>query len=514
MTDALTAGEDPAGMIAPRPGIAGRLGGQALYVLAGNLFTLAVGLPLQIFVSRKLGAAGLGTYSLLEGATATTAGLLGFGLAPTAVRFIPQYLEHGAYDALKRLVRLSATLLLFAGLAGYAIFLGAMAFGEKRLALQSVWPVVLLMGAMIPLSLLTFFAQQALRGFQEIRYLITGSSFIQLTVKAFAAVILLSLGAGLVGYAAATILALAAALVWQAVGLVRQVSNVAGKQTRSQDRGNWRRFALISFSSSLILLPVAYLDRFLLGFFAGAGPVGVLAVAKQLQQMPGVLYQMLLSVSAPMFSSAHARNARAEQEHLYALTTDWAVKLALPLIAFLLLFAHPVLLLFGKTFAEAGTLPVQILMAAQLFNLATGPCGNVATMSGLEREAFWIDMTTMSATLVLLVVLVPLFGLPGAALSTLAGSAANNSLALYLVRSRLKIHWWDRRYLRWIAPGILAIGAGVAALWLLQPSSAFVLAAVLLAMYAAFGGMTWLQGLHDDDREMIALVRKNLGFSA
>ena len=110
------------------------------------------------------------------------------------------------------------------------------------------------------------------------------------------------------------------------------------------------------------------------------------------------------------------------------MTTDWAVKLALPLVAFLLLFAHPVLLLFGKTFADAGTLPVQILMAAQVFNLATGPCGNVATMSGLEREAFWIDMATMIGALVLLVVLVPMFGLVGAAISTLVGTPiANNS---------------------------------------------------------------------------------------
>jgi O-antigen/teichoic acid export membrane protein len=513
MTDALTGGEEPGAMPAARSGIAGRLGGQALYVLIGNLFTLAVGLPLQIFVSRKLGASGLGTYSLLEGAAATTAGLLGFGLAPTAVRFIPQYLDDGAFDALRQLVRQSFVLLLASGLVGYGIFLLAMSLGERSLSIHSAWPVVLLMGTIIPLSLLTFYSQQALRGFQEIRYLIMGSSFVQLTVKALAAIVLLSLGAGLVGYATATVIATLAALAWQSVGLLRQVHRLADKPVRSQERGPWRRFALISFSSSLVLLPVAYLDRFVLAFFSGAGPVGVLAVAKQLQQMPGVLYQMLLSVSAPMFASAHARNARVEQEHLYALTTDWAVKVALPLIVFLLLFAHPVLLLYGKAFADAGTLPVQILMAAQLFNLATGPCGNIAMMSGLEREAFWIDTTTTIATLLLLVVLVPFFGLAGAALSTLAGSIANNSLALLLVHARLKIRWWDRRYLRWVLPAVLTIAGAVLALRVLIPSSAFALAAILLAMYAIFGGVTLAQGLHDDDRELIALARRNLGLS-
>jgi len=40
--------------VATAPALAKRLGGQALYVLAGNLFTLLVGLPLQVYVSRKL----------------------------------------------------------------------------------------------------------------------------------------------------------------------------------------------------------------------------------------------------------------------------------------------------------------------------------------------------------------------------------------------------------------------------------------------------------------------------
>jgi O-antigen/teichoic acid export membrane protein len=513
MTEAL-ANNEPAPMAPPRTGVAGRLGGQAVFVLAGNLFTLAVGLPLQIFVSHKLGASGLGAYSLLEGAAATVAGLLGLGLAPTAVRFIPQYLEHGAYNALRQLLRLGLVLLLAMGLVGYAIFLGVMGFGEKSLSVHAAWPVLFLMGAMIPVSLLTFFAQQALRGFQDIRYLIVGSSFVQLAVKALASIVLLSLGARLFGYAFATILAAAVALAWQGVGVLRHLAKIRNLPSRSEERGPWRRFAVISYSSSLVSLPSSYLDRFLLGFFVGAGPVGVLAVAKQLQQLPGVLYQMLLNVAAPMFSSAYARNARAEQEHLYALTTDWAVKLALPLVAFLLLFAHPVLMLFGKTFADAGTLPVQILMAAQVFNLATGPCGNVATMSGLEREAFWIDMTTMVGALVLLVVLVPMFGLVGAAISTLAAAAANNSMALFIVRSRLKIRWWDRRYLRWIVPGTCAIALGAAAYRFWYPSSALSLGAILVAMYAVFGALTLVQGLHDDDRELIALARKNMGLSA
>jgi O-antigen/teichoic acid export membrane protein len=221
---------------------------------------------------------------------------------------------------------------------------------------------------------------------------------------------------------------------------------------------------------------------------------------------------MLLSVAAPMFAGAHARRARSEQEHLYALTTDWAVKAALPLVAFLFFFARPTLSLFGAQFAVAGAAPLQVLLAAQLFNLASGPNGNMAVMSGLEREAFRIDLVTMGGTAILLLMLVPMFGLLGVALCVLANSIANNSWTLLLVRTKLEIRWWNRRYLSWTLPAIAAGGVGVLLSTLVASWNVVGLALALAGMYASFVAVSLLQGLHDDDRELISLVRTRLAF--
>jgi O-antigen/teichoic acid export membrane protein len=221
---------------------------------------------------------------------------------------------------------------------------------------------------------------------------------------------------------------------------------------------------------------------------------------------------MLLSVAAPMFAGAHARGARSEQEHLYALTTDWAVKAALPLVLFLSLFSRPVLALFGTSFAAAGALPLQVLMAAQLCNLATGPNGNLAMMSGLEREAFRIDLTTMAGTAILLLILVPMFGLFGVALCVFANSIANNAWTLLLVRAKLDIRWWNRRYISWVLPALATASIGL----LLSASNASwnaaELALALASLYASFAVVSLLQGLHEDDRELIALVKTRLAF--
>ena len=61
--------------------------------------------------------------------------------------------------------------------------------------------------------------------------------------------------------------------------------------------------------------------------------------------------------------------------------TYWNVALSLPVFAGLLLFAHPLLSLFGATYAK-GAAALAILAAGQLFNAATGPLGQMINMSG------------------------------------------------------------------------------------------------------------------------------------
>src|SRR5262249_54941162 len=144
--------------------IASRVGVPTIYALLGNLFTLAVGIPLQIYVARVLGPSGVGVYGLLEAAMATASGLLGFGVGTTVLRFVPEHLARREYGEAVGLIR-GSTLLLFAtsGLA-YVVLLLLLPWIDR------LWPSMAgyrleigIMGLIIPLSLLASFVQQGLR---------------------------------------------------------------------------------------------------------------------------------------------------------------------------------------------------------------------------------------------------------------------------------------------------------------------------------------------------------------
>ncbi len=495
--------------ISPDAPIASRLGVPTIYMLLGNVFTLAVGLPLQIYVARVLGPGGVGVYGLLEAAMATAAGLLGLGVGVTVMRFVPEHLARHEYGEAVGLIRGSALVLVATGALAYAILLLLLPW------IGSLWPAVGgyrweigTMGLMIPLSLLASFLQQGLRGFQNIRSIVIGSSVIQLAMKTVLTVGAFAAGLGLGGYILASVLATLCGVAWLSFSLVNHILALPSATPTLSPLRKWLRFALASYSGSLLSTATSGLDRFLLFAFIGSSAVGILVVLRQLQMLPERFNQMLLVIGAPLFSAAHGSDNRAERQHIYHLMTDWVVRSALPLALFLWLFGRDVLALYGPEFAAAGTLPLRILVGAQFFSLLCGPVGNLAMMSGLEWQVLRLNAINTVLLGAALAVLIPFFGLTGVALAYALAVVFMNVALIILVQQKLGVRWWDRRYLEWLLQCVAAFAVASIALYLLTPLNVAELAACLIAMYAAAVGATFLRGWHEDDKQLLGHVRQ------
>lgn len=493
----------------PHAPIASRLGVPTIYMLLGNVFTLAVGLPLQIYVARVLGPGGVGVYGLLEAAMATAAGLLGLGVGMTVMRFVPEHLARHEYGEAVGLIRGSALVLVATGALAYAILLLLLPW------IGSLWPAVGgyrweigTMGLMIPLSLLASFLQQGLRGFQNIRSIVIGSSVIQLAMKTVLTVGAFAAGLGLGGYILASVLATLCGVAWLSFSLVNHILALPSATPTLSPLRKWLRFALASYSGSLLSTATSGLDRFLLFAFIGSSAVGILVVLRQLQMLPERFNQMLLVIGAPLFSAAHGSDNRAERQHIYHLMTDWVVRSALPLALFLWLFGRDVLALYGPEFAAAGTLPLRILVGAQFFSLLCGPVGNLAMMSGLEWQVLRLNAINTVLLGAALAVLIPFFGLTGVALAYALAVVFMNVALIILVQQKLGVRWWDRRYLEWLLQCVAAFAVASIALYLLTPLNVAELAACLIAMYAAAVGATFLRGWHEDDKQLLGHVRQ------
>ncbi len=180
-------------------------------VFFGEMFAYASRFVFGIIVARSLGAAGYGLYDLgvTVALTLTYAALL--GLPEGIVRFLS--IAHGERDEASIWGILqtsgalagSASLALALAVVGLADVLAQNLFHAPDLA-----PVLRIMSLGIPLTTLGRILIAAAQGFKEMRYQVYADSILFNVGKIGLTILLLRMGAGAPGAAAAYIIALAA----------------------------------------------------------------------------------------------------------------------------------------------------------------------------------------------------------------------------------------------------------------------------------------------------------------
>lgn len=500
-------------MSSGKPSIVKRLAGQSGLIMLGNLFTLFVGFPFQIYLAKTLGAEQLGALGLFEAIAQTVGPLLGFGLGFTLVRFVPQEVELGRHRHVRLLMRhVYLVTALFGILGAVIVAIGGgvlLRWMPELTPYRNLFPLV---GLMTLLGMLVGVSQQALRAFFDIPYMVWVSSFLQLSIKVAIAAVLLWWGWALMGYLLAVVISASLALAGMLWGVRKHLKRLAATQEEvdPQTRGSWRSYASTMYGNTLLGIAAVPAERFLLAGTIDLAAVGVLMAVRQLQAFPQVLLQVIITVVGPMFAAARSHDNREEIKHIYHISTDWVCRLGFPLLVFLLIFGEQVLALYGAEFARVGRWPLLLLVLAQVVNLSSGPLGILLNMLGQEKKMLQLNMISNAIFFACLVLLVPLLGLLGVALGGLLSMLFMNLASIHAMKRRLDIAWWSARYRRLLAPLAVITLTSLALAATSLVTSAWALAAALAGMYLIFFGVYALQGFSHEDREVYGLLLSRL----
>jgi hypothetical protein len=205
----------------------------------------------------------------------------------------------------------------------------------------------------------------------------------------------------------------------------------------------------------------------------------------------------------PTLARLHDQGDRDGLHRLYVTATRWAFTVTLPFFLVIVLFRESILLVFGEAFA-AGSTALLILAFAEIVNAGTGICGPMLDMTGHTMMKL---LNAITLTVILVVgnaLLIPPYGVLGAAIASLSGITISNVMCLVEI-------WWLERLvpfdLSFWKPTFAALGASVAGFALrhaLPPDGRVVWAAAEgIVVGLVFVGLIVLTGLPDDDRLVI-----------
>lgn len=488
----------------------GHISRQSSVFLAGTIFSLVAGYLFKVYLARVLGAELLGIYALGMTLVRFFEVFNSLGLPQSAVRFVASYTASGKIRELGSfLLRATGTLVIT-----NIVFGGVLLVAGRWISVHFYHSTVLTnylpyFAAIMLITAMNAFSGRILAGYKRISRRTVVVNFVGTPTMMTVAVLLTWTGWGLRGYLLGQVSSATVVIALLVILVVKYTPAAAWSMAARKspvDREVW------SFSGVILVLALmnfllAQADKVTLGVYRSAREVGIYAMAAALVAYTPIILQSVNEIFAPTIADLYTRGEHVLLDRLFQTLTKWVLALTVPLATLLIVFASPLMRVFGREF-EMGW-PVLVFGAiAQLVNCGVGSVGYLLLMSGNQNRLLKVQLSMGALAVLLNIVLVPFRGVVGAAIASAIGTGLSNLWYLREVRTTLGLWPYNRSYLKLVAPAA-ATALGLLCLRIIfggHDRNIPVLIFALASSYALFLGIFLSLGLNTDDRMIVGTV--------
>lgn len=477
-----------------------------------NLFGTAGHLILvfgySVFLARVLPPHDLGLYFL--GFTVLSFLVVGslMGMDLTIWRFVSLYMGEGSPERARGVVRSAFFVAFVASLIiGIVWFIGSDWLGNVVFHDEDLGLVFKIFAFALPLMVLARVFNAATQGLKIMHYQVLSKDIGEQVSKFVLSAFLLSFG--LIGILFANVIAGAISMTIAFLFLQKKLS-IFGRVEKSD---SYLRvvaaYSLPLTFSTIFNSMLVWINIWLVGFFRSPDEVGLFSIASRVAIFGTLVLCSFNTMFSPIIADLYNRNEVDRLRILFRFVTKWIIIFSTPVFLFVVLFADPVLKLFGKEYVLAATSLI-ILAVGQFINSATGPVAGMVLMSGHPRIDLINNSAALALNVVLSMILIPRWGIEGAAVASAITAASVNIVRALQVFVILGISGYDRTYLK-PAGALLTAGGSVYLLYaLLGASSQWNFILYITFFIAAYTGMMLLLGLEDDDKTIARMVKNRL----
>ncbi|MFC2970447.1 oligosaccharide flippase family protein [Acidimangrovimonas pyrenivorans] len=375
-----------------------------------------LGFLISVQIVAVLGASQFGVYAFILNVVNTVAMFVLFGFPQTLTRQIAVYLEWEQTDLVRGLLKFSSLALAGTTLLSISVWL----FGCQLYCAPDPTGATAKAGLiLLPLVVLLGVQQAIMRGLDRV-------------IDAVWPVMLLQPALFLGGLTWARSLHLHAqaseAMIWLiltnlvaalALGLLFWRHHpLRGNERPRYAYGTWARSLLPFFLIGGMNLLLQRTDILVIGVFRAHTEVAQYAIASQLAMVLFLPVGIVNSSIEPRIAAAFSRKQNERLHKLYADCALWTTGVALLGLLALGAFGKMMLVnVFGPEFISS--YPAMLILASgYAISVAFGSSGSFLSMAGHEKMTLTGTATATGLNIVLNLLLVPTFGLKGAAIAT------------------------------------------------------------------------------------------------
>ncbi|MBD3280442.1 oligosaccharide flippase family protein [Candidatus Dojkabacteria bacterium] len=186
---------------------------------------------------------------------------------------------------------------------------------------------------------------------------------------------------------------------------------------RSKIKG-WLEFSLPLFLTGILAYAIAWIDNLFLGIMRNPSELGVYAIAYSVALFLLMFQTSLGTIFTPVVSSNIEAKKFAVAKRLFSRVSLWAIMVTIPVLAIIGVYSKQVLLLlFGGAYT-GGSVALSVLCIFLLPVIIFGFSNNLLLVLGKTRSIFLINSGTAILNIILNGLLIPIYGIMGAAMAT------------------------------------------------------------------------------------------------
>jgi O-antigen/teichoic acid export membrane protein len=417
--------------------VAQRMAGTAFLI---RIVSAVLAYGSQVLLARWMGSYEFGIYVYVLTWILVIGGLADLGLASSAQRFIPEYLQQKGYALLRGF--LSGSRWMTFSIAAITASFAAIMITVLRGWIDDYVEIPLYLAcATLPLYALMQAQDGIARSFNWINL-----ALMPLYVLRQILFIGLVAGAYLAGYTidAVTVTALAALSIWvtgigQLLYLNRRLRAELPAGRKTYAPRTWLIVSTPMFMVEGFHLLLSNVDILLLKQFRTPDEVAIYYAAAKTLALVAFIYFSVSAAIAHKFTEYHLAGDREGLSEFLADTVRWTFWPSLAATIVLLACGKLFLLAFGARFAEGYTV-MFILAVGLLARAAVGPVERLLNMLDEQRICATIYAVAVAANLTLCCLLIPPYGIEGAAIATSAAFLLESVLLFWITKRRLGLH--------------------------------------------------------------------------
>lgn len=477
-------------------------------VAIGRVISYGSRFLITFVMARLLSAEQYGLYNLAISGAAIAAAVARFGLDTAMVRYVAimngRRDARGLWGALQ--VGLGGTLLL-GSLSGAALFALAYPiadrfFGEPRLA-----PLLQLASIFIPSLALGDVLAGATRGFKSMREMVIAQNIVQPLLKMVIVGLVALSGLDVVKAVIAFGLSDLGASILLVYFLNQRFKLHRSLRNAERPTGEILGFSLPLWIADMMSSFRGNIQTILIGSLNSVRGVGIFTIADQLNLLGSIVHRSITTSARPVVSELHDKGDWKQLGQLYQTTNKWVLTLNLPAIFVMVLFPRQLMSIFGREFAEGAT-TLTILAFVNLVYIGTGMCGAIIEMTGQSKWKLFNSVVRLALSIALNVLLIPRWGIVGAAVAALLLETISNSLPLIQVWWLYRLLPYNRTFIGPVAASLIAVASVQLVRTVLPAENVLNTAILILLSLAVYGGVILKLGLSAEDLALIARVRR------